>query len=253
MLSRFFAAAILSVIALPVIAGLPPLRVAISVDIPPYVIDGATSGLEVEILERALPGYQLSFVQMSYNQLSTILASDGVEVAAGIGGESSLPIALSDDFVRFANFAISKRAEGLKVDDVSDLAGKRVTTWGGAYRVLGEGFEAMFAPGGPYHADYVEFADQREQVADFWGSRGSVVVIDRAIFTYFTHQLGHEATAAEMHAVFAPVTPYKVGFKDEAVRDAFNRGLASLCADGSYLALLEKYHVDREESVCVGR
>ena len=38
----------------------PELVIAIAPDIPPYVMDGATSGLEVEIVRRALAGSGLS-------------------------------------------------------------------------------------------------------------------------------------------------------------------------------------------------
>ena len=41
-------------------------------------------------------------------------------------------------------------------------------TWGNAYLELGGEFEALFSPQSPQRKNYVEVADQKEQVRRFW-------------------------------------------------------------------------------------
>ena len=42
----------------------------------------------------------------------------------------------------------------------------------------------------------------------------------------------------------------KAGFKDAALRDAFNRGIAELCKSGRYAEVLRKYHVELPQTIC---
>ena len=46
----------------------PELLVAISLDIPPYVMDKAAKGIEVDIARQALKGYILRFIQLPYEE-----------------------------------------------------------------------------------------------------------------------------------------------------------------------------------------
>ncbi len=102
-------------------------------------------------------------------------------------------------------------------------------------------------------------ADQEDQVRTFWQREGSVAVIDRSIFRYFSEAMGHSMSKVDLHPIFAPVTNFKVGFKDAAVRDAFNRGLAELCLSGAchsarlaspYAEMLNHYSVVLDQSPC---
>ena len=166
------------------------LTIAISPDIPPYVMQEATHGFEVDLVQAALEGHELTFVQMPYKDLQTAVAANKADVAVGVQPEKDGGH-YSDDFVTFANFAISKRADGFKIRNVADLMGRKVIAWQDAYSELGPEFEKLFAPSGTDRQNYREIADQREQVEAFWKSGGVVIVIDRTVFSYFTKELGY--------------------------------------------------------------
>jgi len=225
------------------------LVVAISPDIPPYVMKKATTGLEVDLVRNALPGYDLEFTQMPYEGLQTAVSKKKAEVSVGVQQEEDGGF-YSKNFITFANFAISKRAQKFKIRSVGDLAEHDVLAWQDAYRELGPDFEKMFAPGGTDRKNYTEFASQREQVQKFWKSKRAVIVIDRAIFSHFTKELGYTTANATSHAIFPKVTNFKVAFQDEVVRDDFNDGLDQLCKSGDYKKLLAKYEVVLEWTVC---
>jgi len=84
----------------------------------------------------------------------------------------------------------------------------------------------------------------------FWERDGSVAVIDRSIFVYFTKVLGHAMDEVTLHHLFPPVTDFRVAFKDSKLRDTFNLRLAELCRTGEYEALLERYDVILQKTVC---
>ncbi|MEK9662568.1 MAG: amino acid ABC transporter [Alphaproteobacteria bacterium] len=225
------------------------LRVAISPDIPPYVINQATDGLEVALVGQALADYELRFVQMPYAELEIAVQQGRADVSIGVQ-QMFAGVFYSGPFITFVNDAISKRAAGLTIDRPRDLTRYRVLTWENAWYDLGGEFGRLYAPGSPYRVKYAEFADQREQVRRFWAVPDNVAVIDRAIFFWFSRQMGHSAGEVRVHDLFAPVTDFRVAFRDATVRDAFRRGLDRLCDSGNYRALLDRYGIVLERTVC---
>lgn len=225
------------------------LRVAISLDIPPYVMKQATDGIEVALAGQALADYELRFVQMPYAELETAVQQGRADVSIGVQ-QMYAGVFYSGPFITFVNDAISKRSAGLTIDKVNDLTRYRVLAWENAWYDLGGDFSRLYAPGSPYRVKYVEVADQREQVRRFWASPDNVAVIDRAIFFWFSREMGHAADAVRVHDLFAPVTNFRVAFRDAPVRDVFARGLKNLCDSGNYDALLDRYGIVLERTVC---
>ncbi len=219
------------------------LTAAISVDIPPYVSEKATSGFEVELMRALLPDYKLKFVQMSYDELETAIEKGRADVSVCVleGVTSDHGVFYSEKFISFYNYAISKKAAGLKIASVAELAGHPVLAWQDAYLELGDAFKKLFSPGSPDRKDYQEFANQREQVAAFWRADDAVVVIDGSIFRYVSAQQHHDPSAAVYHAIFPPNTKFHVAFRDAAVRDQFDRQLKMLVDNGEYQRLVDRY------------
>jgi polar amino acid transport system substrate-binding protein len=228
------------------------LVVAISPDIPPYVMEEASRGLELEIVRSALPDHRLTFLQIPYEALQSAIVDERADVSVGVQ-QADDGVYYSDDFITFANVAVSKRADNLVIDRIADLAGHRVLTWQNADLELGPEFEKLFSPQSDERSNYIEVANQADQVRSFWEDAGDVVVIDRSIFEHFSRATGHSLEAARLHELFPPVTNFKVGFRDAAVRDEFDRGVARLCAEGQYAELLRRYEVHLKATVCDGR
>ena len=235
----------------PAAAEKPALRVALSLDIPPYVMRQATDGLEVASAGQALAEYELRVVQMPYAALETAVQQGRADVSIGVQ-QREPGIFYSREFITFVNAAISKKAAGLAITTVMDLTRYRVLAWENAWYDLGGAFGELFAPNSPHRADYTEFADQREQVRRFWRDTADIAVIDRSVFAWFSQELGYRSDEAVAHLLFAPVTGFRVAFRDAAVRDDFDRGLARLCAGGGYDTLLARYGVVLETTICAG-
>jgi len=227
----------------------PQLVVAISLDMPPYVMDKAAGGLEGDIARSALPDYDLRFIQIPYGELQSAVQQRRADAALGVE-EGDRALFYSNDFITFANYAISKKADGFRIDRVADLSGHRVLTWGNAYLELGSEFAALFSPQSPQRRNYTEVADQEEQVRRFWAGEGQVIVIDRSIFVHFSRKLGQDLDKVSFHAIFPPATNFKAGFADAAVRNSFDRGVAALCCSGEYAELQRRYGVEVPPTVC---
>jgi polar amino acid transport system substrate-binding protein len=218
------------------------LLVAISLDIPPYVLQEAGEGLEVDLVRAALSDAAVSFVQMPYADLQTAIQQHKADIAIGVQATDP-SVSYSRDVIAFVNFAIAKKSDHLVIDSVADLKGHKLLTWQDAYLELGDEFKTLFAPGAPYHGDDMEIANQEDQVRSFWQGDGLVIVIDRSIFAYFSKEMGHAMSDVDLFALFPPVTDFKAGFARAEVRDRFNQGLDRLCRNGDYVKLLKRYDV----------
>ena len=208
------------------------LTVAISLDIPPYVMNNASTGLEVEIVRQALAQHELVFTQLPYGELQSAVAQQRADVSVGVevaedGGFYSV------DFITFANYAISKKTDQLAINQEHDLKGHRVLAWQNAWQVLGERYQQLFSPEltttKNYPPGYAEIADQAEQVMLFWQGHSDVIVIDYSIFNHFSKTMGHRLAEVSLHRIFPPVTHYKVSFRTAQLRDQFNQGWRQLC------------------------
>ncbi|HCO22653.1 MAG: amino acid ABC transporter [Gimesia sp.] len=229
----------------------PQLTVAISVDIAPYVMKNATTGIEVDIATQALPGYQLNFVQMPYEKLQSAVAEDRADMALGVQKFKDVEgIFYSDNFIDFVNAAITKKSANLKIEKVADLADHKVLTWQDAYLELGPEFEKLFAPDSPQRKNYVEVADQSEQVKQFWDSKDAVIVIDRSIFNAISQATEHKLSEVDYASIFPEATYFKANFEEADIRDAFNAGLKKLCSSGEYDKLLKKYNIELPGTIC---
>ncbi|UXI03571.1 substrate-binding periplasmic protein [Photobacterium sp. TY1-4] len=225
------------------------LKIAIANDMPPYVMDNANNGLEVDVVKQALADYDIQFVQVSYRDLQSAVQQQGVDAAIGVMADDS-GVFYSDNLITFANFAISKKADQLTIHTIDDLKKHPVLTWQNAYTELGGAFESLFSPVSEYRSNYREFSNQADQVSQFWKENGQVAVIDRNIFAYFTKALGHPLNEVTYHNLFPAVTHFRAGFKDEAVMKAFNAKLSDMCQSGTYAKLLEQHHVTLARTVC---
>lgn len=135
------------------------LRVAISLDIPPFVMDHAGSGLEVDLVRQAMGDATLPFIQLPYEELQTAVQQQRADVSVGVQpGDDD--VFYSADFVTFANYAISKKTDGIHIASVADLRDHQLLTWENAYLELGSAFEELFAPRSPQRKNYLEVANQ---------------------------------------------------------------------------------------------
>ncbi|MCO1335035.1 transporter substrate-binding domain-containing protein [Microbulbifer sp. OS29] len=231
-------------------SGGTPLRVAIAGDAPPYVIDGATSGLEVDIVRQSLPGYALEFVQMGFAETAPALKQGMVQAAVNVMKKKDDGLFYSNDMISFANYAIAKAGAGVKIGSIADLAGKKIVTWQGAPQYFGPEFKKMFGPNGPQRQNLMQAQTARDLVAQFWKMPNAVAVVDMALFKYYSNKMGHTMAQVDLFQVFPLLTDFRVGFRDRKVRDDFNRGLAELCSSGRYKALLKKYDVMQKQDIC---
>ncbi len=97
---------------------------------------------------------------------------------------------------------------------------------------------------------YQEIANQKNQIAKLFAGRNDVIVLDRRIFKYhckklkdFPESLTKNISFEEpvtFHNLFEP-SSFRMAFKDEKMRDIFDKGLKTLQESGRYIQIIESY------------
>ncbi|WP_299588960.1 hypothetical protein [uncultured Microbulbifer sp.] len=227
------------------------LKVAIEQDAPPYVENHAALGLEVDVILKSLPGYSITFLQLSWGGIPQAMGKGMANAEANaIRHDEPNKYYYSNYYIGFLNYAISHKDKDYKIDSVSDLVGCDLIVWKNAHLVLGPEFKHLFSPGAPGRKNYVEAQNSKDQVLDFWKNPDSVIIIDKSIFMNFSIIEGHSMDKVNLHKIFLPVAKFKMAFKDKKPRDDFNKGLALLCSKGEYAKLMAKYGVPEKANVC---
>lgn len=223
------------------------LVIAFSYDIPPFVTDNGTSGMEIDIVREALQykGYSFTTIQCSYKELEVAVIENGIDAAAGVR-ETEDNTYYSDYFIYFKNFAISKKSTGILLDSIPDLKGRSIITWQNACHDLGPEFESLFSPSvkEDYLTKYIEYPNQKKQVEMFWQNQVEVIIIDEYIFKWFTRNLAGKIDTSEelvYHDLFPDRTEFQLNFRNKQIRDDFNAGLKHILENGQYQKIVNKY------------
>lgn len=223
------------------------LTIGLSLDTPPYVMDHASKGIEIEIVRAALEhkGYTFKPKQMSYRGLEDAVVRDKLDAAATVI-EKRDGTFYSENYISFRNVAITRLSDAISIYTIADLPGKSIVAWEDAYEDLGREYRSLFSPEvkEPYRDKYREIEDQADQVELFWEQHAQVIVIDESIMTWYTKELGKEIdTSAELvyHRIFPETSEYRISFRDRQVRDDFNAGLKEIRKNGVYQKIYDKY------------
>lgn len=227
-------------------AGAATVRMAFGDNLPPYILVATQSGIEVDIVREALAwrGHVLQPVFMPMGRVPvSFLArkSDAIMFDVGqdmraAGGVYGDPPVIYDNFM----YTLAKRR--LSIRTPSDLRRRWIMSFVGASARYPEWFGKL-----DRNEHYVERNNQESQPQLLAMGRYDVVVSDRTIFTYYARQHERRDPAFHMPAVDEHPLPranprdYRPVFRDAAVRDDFNAGLAWLRKTGRYDAIYAHY------------
>lgn len=214
----------------------------------PYSIPESRDGITYDVLKQTLgrAGYQIEPVYTPYERRFKTYQEKNLDVVVEARPESvalyELEGFLSVPAIRFDNFAIYLKKNKLTITRTGDLANHSVISWQGAKNVMGEEYAAMVKSSKRYQ----ENSKQRSQVMMLFSGRADILHIDITIFAYWRNQVG-KATEID---VWQDVDMYHFGdiyfnylFRDEKVRDLFDRKFKELRDSGEYANIYQKYTV----------
>jgi polar amino acid transport system substrate-binding protein len=222
----------------------PPavLKIGTAYPHPPYGF-GNGKGIRGDIVGTILDrlGHVYAFHAYSLNRARQSVKTMRMDIslvapkAGGIGY-------LSDPYVYYSNTAVTLAESRIGLDSIADLAKYRIAAWQGANKVLGAAFAGLFPKVGPR---YREVPHPTAMPRLLHLDRVDVIVIDKFVFQYEWNQIAVKQGKAMPEVAFHPIFPlrtyFPAVFKDKALRDAFNRELKTLKAEGGIQAIYRRY------------
>lgn len=230
--------------ALP--AGAANVRMAFGDNLPPYILAGSSSGIEVDIVREALAyrGHVLQAEFMPMGRIPVVFVAgkaDAIMMDVGqdmgpAGGVYGEPPVLYDNVM----YTLARRRLSLRKP--ADLHQLWIMSFVGAARRYPDWLGKL-----EHTPFYVERNSQSVQPKLLALGRYDVVVSDRTIFTYYLRQQQKSDPAFRMPPIDEHLLPaadmraYRPVFRDARVRDDFNAGLAFLRKSGRYGAIYQHY------------
>lgn len=210
---------------------------------PPYAFSDTGTGLEVDIVREALAlhGHTLvpSFVpaaRVERQFKNGLVDAASKDPAMTLEGADAFYANVS---VEYFDVLITLASRDLSLSEPSDLDGLNVFAFQNAWKFYGDWLGAVRDQG-----RYDESSDQKEQVRALIAGLVDVVVADRNIFNYHARQWAEQSGEPLPDMVlteFKPPLLVRPVFRDAAIRDDFNAGLAEIKQNGRYDALVDQY------------
>lgn len=228
-------------LALPVHAR--EVTVGVGLSLSPYVIPEELRGMEYDIAKSALAkeGHEMKAVFLPLGRVAKALEGGQMDAAMTQRPGTLTGLAYSDVYIVYRNYAITLASRDITIERMEDMSGKSVLAFQRAMAYLGPEFKKM-ADANP---KYREESNQLVQPILLFSGRVDVIIADSNIFGWFTSRPEVKAkvdtTQKLRYAPLFPPTEYRMAFRDPALRDSFNRGLAKLRASGEYERILAVY------------
>ena len=225
---------------------LKPLKIAVGLSLPPYVIASEDRGMEFDIVNECLEkaGYDMTPVFIDFAEVPVRLAEKLVDGAMTIKRNTGVRAYYSYEYISYHNYAITLKSNGIVIKSIKDFYGKSISAFQDARIYLGPDFKRMTEKNRRYN----EVAQQYKQNIELYQEDVEVVIADINIFKWYNKDprvtdIIKDDGKVTYHNIFEP-TYYKMAFLDEDVRDGFNKALLELMSSGRYQEIINSYHID---------
>jgi polar amino acid transport system substrate-binding protein len=210
-------------------------------DLDPYSTPNAPLGFEVDIFKAALDktGYKFKPVFQTFARVIADLSNGSLD-AAETSGDPQPGIFYSQAIIGCENYVVTRKSDDFTLNALSDLSSLKMVGWQGASTDLGPAFTTVVKD----NPNYFENVNQEAQYQMFSEGRVDALVIDKYIFQWWHNQHALR-TGKKIDVVYHPLFPgvnqYFMGFRDKAIRDAFDIQLLHLRASGEYDRIIATY------------
>ncbi|GAB2691768.1 hypothetical protein GCM10027170_24420 [Aliiglaciecola aliphaticivorans] len=218
------------------------LFVAIGWDKPPYVMNNAKAGFEVELLRDVMQtiGYEVQFVQIPYGRSYDIFNMNNIDAVATLSSKrKAKQLYLSNAYIQYQNVVVTLASSNIQLDSVADMSEISTVGFQSAYKLLGADFTKMTS----INPAYREIPDQGRQLKLLFSKKTQAIVLDVNIFNHLSRTIIKKANQQPVviHQLFSP-NMYRVGFRNPEIQVKFDQGLTAYLTSERYVELSKKYH-----------
>jgi polar amino acid transport system substrate-binding protein len=214
------------------------LTILVGLDKPPYIDLNDSSGYELDLLRLLVKkmGHDAVFLHVPNARIKALMLDGKADLATLQKPDPEQPLYYSQPYIRYQNMAASLSSKNLQLHQIEQLKSYSVVAFHNARFLLGPDYQKLV----PFVINYQEVANQSQQLQMLLLERCDVVVMDRNIFYYYAKQAGQSMQPFDIALVFPP-SLYSAAFKNERLRNKFNRALAEVQQEPIFTQLQLKY------------
>jgi len=210
---------------------------------PPYIIGDSGKGIEIDIIREALAlkGHKLEAVFVPVLRVEHELKIGKVDAAShGFNLDAEkLKLHPAEKTVTLSDYLFTDAKKNLNPKTPEDLESLRIIAFPNASKIYPKWLENAQKSG-----RYFEVSDQTQQLKMLYKGRADVVLADENIIKYLANQLSESSGEPKPELVksakLGDFSSFPV-FKDAAIRDDYNEGLAELRASNRYQEIFDSY------------
>lgn len=204
----------------------------------PYIDPNNNSGVELDILKDAFRRMdcELKLIYVPSADLPKKIIDSDIQAINSVYQIKTIPLFYSNPTIYYANRAIFLKKRNLKINSIQDLSHYSVAAFANAKFYLGDSFKKAVE----LNKYYTEYKDQSIQAKLLISGRVDVVIADVNIFKHHLEKIKLQKIELGYAEIFTP-SPYKVAFKDEKLKNRFNKALDEMRADKTFDKILETY------------
>lgn len=213
----------------------------------PWVMPAKDNGIIISLLRESLEpaGYDIEMFYFPYARRIKSYQFDDMDAVCDIKPKTialeKLEGFLSDEAYAYENFAYALKKHHFNFTHLKDLVSHSIMSWQGAAKHLGSDYAEM-AKNNPL---YRENNSQELQIELLFLGRFDVIQLDQNIFDYYRLKVASETTIDTSQLVdkfpLFGKSPNSILFREEQIRDAFNKGLKALKQSGRYDEIFSLY------------
>jgi len=211
-------------------------------DFAPYYISKGNTGIIPDLISAAfryIPNYQPKYIFGHTNyRLFSEYNKGNLDALPNINSYSDFNGCRSDTIFTYHNVAVTLINSGITLSKISDLAGKRIVTFQGAKKSLGDEFVKAINT-----SAYTELTNFDMQPLMIYKGRADVSVGDWLLFVHNLKYIKEQEVGTNIFHFFEifPPANISIGFRDQKVCLLFNKALKLIRKNGEYDKIYQSY------------
>jgi polar amino acid transport system substrate-binding protein len=215
------------------------LTILVGLDKPPYIDLNDSSGYELDLLRLLTQkmGYDAVFLHVPNARIKDLMLDGRADIATLQKPDpTQQQLYFSLPYIRYQNVAASLASKSLQLRQLEQLKPYSVVAFHNARTLLGPEYQQLVR----LVMNYQEVANQSQQLQMLLLERCDVVVMDRNIFYYYAKLAGQSMQPFDIAPVFS-ASLYSAAFKNERLRNKFDKALAEVQQEPVFTQLQLKY------------
>ncbi|WP_127026098.1 substrate-binding periplasmic protein [Rheinheimera mangrovi] len=215
------------------------LTILVGLDKPPYIDLNDSSGYELDLLRLLAQkmGYDAVFLHVPNARIKDLMLDGRADIATLQKPDpTQQKLYFSLPYIRYQNVAASLASKSLQLMQLEQLKPYSVVAFHNARTLLGPEYQQLVR----FVVNYQEVANQSQQLQMLLLERCDVVVMDRNIFYYYAKLAGQSMQPFDIAPLFS-ASLYSAAFKNERLRNKFDKALAEVQQEPVFTQLQLKY------------